>query len=353
MKRERTPSLERKKPINSTKDGLSQLQDTSPESKDHALSIKKPKIGPATDSDESMHKTLVDSVKEIMFDTVCKGCGLCMDLDVVHCVACNVNLPFWQLCLISCGHCYCGLCFDLYIKTRSKTSLRCPMTCCKEATGPEPVQNTNTDKPCLNMLYSSQNAIGADAFRCGWAGCSLGIEALNITGKKATCSLCHRNTCTQCSQAVASGQVVTHACGLDPARTFHLGSDRKEGWRSCPFCWEIVDYNERSYNILWVSLHVVIVCLWLTKTSCRCGQSFCYHCGLPNKLCKGCEASRRAVTPKKEEPRESPQATPRFAQQTVPNGNNPAPCSTKPSKLSIEDCDHDEFYQKDTYNGYC
>lgn len=75
MKRERTPSLERKKPINSTKDGLSQLQDTSPESKDHALSIKKPKIGPATDSDESMHKTLVDSVKEIMFDTVCKAAG--------------------------------------------------------------------------------------------------------------------------------------------------------------------------------------------------------------------------------------------------------------------------------------
>lgn len=162
-----------------------------------------------------------------------------------------------------CAHEYCGDClvhlFELALEDDNLFPPRCcrhniPLDMSREFIGPDLAGRFLAKK--LEMETPNRTY-------CHDRQCARFIPPQFVRIDVGTCVSCAKKTCVLCKAASHPRD-----CPNDPRTKLLLDLAKKQGWRQCNNCKQMV---ELSYGCL----HMV----------CRCGAAFCYRCGLKWKSC--------------------------------------------------------------------
>ncbi|XP_077230540.1 E3 ubiquitin-protein ligase RSL1-like [Tasmannia lanceolata] len=186
-----------------------------------------------------------------------------------------------------CSHVFCSDCMSKYVASKIQDNtarIQCPDLRCNWVLEPEfcrSILPQEVFERWGNVLCESL-IIGSMKFYCPYKDCSallLDERGGRVVINESECPHCRRLFCAQC--------MVSWHSGIGCAEFQKLGKDERERedimlmdlakknhWQRCPKC---RFYVERSDGCLFMK--------------CRCGFSFCYHCGaqLKDHYCRNCK----------------------------------------------------------------
>nr|XP_007135375.1 hypothetical protein PHAVU_010G124200g [Phaseolus vulgaris]ESW07369.1 hypothetical protein PHAVU_010G124200g [Phaseolus vulgaris] len=232
---------------------------------------------------EALHSSTTSSarvVKEVLHvDLEAKGkqketgetshtltyCGICMDAKRGEEMFRNQN----------CSHLYCEDCSGKHVAAKVQENVltvKCPEPKCKgviesqncRSIIPKEVLDRWEDALCENVVNASQK------FYCPFKDCSAMMICDSGDSEKAVttseCPHCNRLFCAQCKVPWHSGanckEFQIHLDGeREDQRVMELAKSKR--WKRCPKC----NFYVEKIN-------------GCTHISCRCGNEFCYACGM-------------------------------------------------------------------------
>lgn len=119
-----------------------------------------------------------------------------------ECVCCLVDIAFFNLARVPCGHEYCRECLVMLFQNPWTT----PPRCCNINITLKPIGMFADFDQAVNTLRKSWTTETLNRMTyCANRPCSTFIHAENITGTDAKCTRCSSHTCTLCKGEAHSG----------------------------------------------------------------------------------------------------------------------------------------------------
>ncbi|KAL8926218.1 MAG: hypothetical protein Q9208_003121 [Pyrenodesmia sp. 3 TL-2023] len=163
------------------------------------------------------------------------------------CYSCEEEL-LSEILPVPCGHFYCHECLAHLFRSAMTLESLFPPQCCEQHIPLEDVKHYLNDGFTEAFEARAEELSVPNRVYCFWKMCSAFISPKNISGDKASCSVCSRVTCTICKAGAHEED-----CPEDPAVTALMATAAAEGYKRC--------------------------------YSCRCGAQFCYECEARWKTC--------------------------------------------------------------------
>jgi hypothetical protein len=190
-------------------------------------------VGPHdTDAIVSLLESL--AITKIEHSTTASGRNL------VHCVACEEQLPVRDLILASCGHCYCGSCISIMFNAAILDESCYPPKCC--ANIPIPIEHAKRFlDPEFGSLFEAKGVEFDTVKRtyCSDPQCSKFIPPSYYQGDTTLCSSCWQRTCVVCKAPAHDGDC---PADLELAALVKLAEEMQ--WQRCYGCLSIVQRHD-------------------------------------------------------------------------------------------------------------
>jgi len=204
---------------------------------------------------------------EEMTDTQLARAILPPPLRTDTCTACGDSLEMDKAWQAPCKHWHCFDCLGTLVQACMDDETLYPPRCCDALPRQEIKELLPRDlATSFEQKAAEFDTPAGERLYCAQPACSNFLGSTTIFSSRATCSLCHSNTCTNCRAAFHAGP-----CPLKPSeaeqQTLQLAHE--QGWQSCRQCKQIVDLIPGGCNHM----------------TCRCGHQFCYVCGARWKTC--------------------------------------------------------------------
>lgn len=162
---------------------------------------------------------------------------------LVHCVACEEQLPAKNLTIAPCGHCYCGPCTSIMFNTAVTDESCYPPRCCTNI--PIPIEHVKRFLDAdFEILFEEKGVEFAtiDRTYCSNPECSTFIPPAQIEEDEeveASCSRCWSRTCVTCKAPAHGGDCPTDS---ELAATLELAEEMR--WQRCYKCLRIVERQD-------------------------------------------------------------------------------------------------------------
>ncbi|KAI0843607.1 hypothetical protein F5Y06DRAFT_7470 [Hypoxylon sp. FL0890] len=160
------------------------------------------------------------------------------------CASCKESKNVSDLIIAPCGHPYCRQCLRELFENAVSNEASFPARCCHQRIHLEPnIQYLEEDLVrqyrAKAVEYSSVQRIYCHQLRC-----SAFIPPEDRTNNDALCRACQSHTCTLCK-----GPAHTGACPRNYALERVLAVAQENGWRRCPGCQTLIEWNTGCYHM--------------------------------------------------------------------------------------------------------
>ncbi|EFW98492.1 ibr finger domain containing protein [Grosmannia clavigera kw1407] len=164
------------------------------------------------------------------------------------CVSCTDDINVDAI-PVSCGHRYCLGCLQRLFELATSDVSQFPPQCCGQAITLDSKTRTALGPEIINRyLEKKLESETPNRTYCHEPQCQTFIppaagndEQLGV----ATCSVCHRKTCTRCKKPAHGNS----ACPTDRADEQVLTIAQEEHWQRCPSCRRIIERNQGCNEI--------------------------------------------------------------------------------------------------------
>jgi len=157
------------------------------------------------------------------------------------CISCLEHLLFEDVQAGPCEHYYCIKCLEEIVRVRLEdTGFRLPQ-CCRSEFGWDDIRGVINSKLAAEFDQKKQDFETTTPTYCTDQPCSgssalIGARHVSVTDATAICPICRKVICTKCKQDNHSG-----ACAPDATLAEVLELAKKEGWKECPRCGEMIE----------------------------------------------------------------------------------------------------------------
>lgn len=156
--------------------------------------------------------------------------------DMIRCVACSDEAPWFDTVAAPCGDVYCAECLSTLFETSITDESLYPPRCCRQTIP------FNRAKEFLNarviecFTAKREELDTKNRIYCHAPSCSTFIPPSAIANDVGTCPSCARTTCTMCKAAQHYGD-----CPEDGALQDLINTANAEGWQRCYVCARMVE----------------------------------------------------------------------------------------------------------------
>lgn len=173
------------------------------------------------------------------------------------CTACDTARAFSDIFQAPCGHHYCQECLHTLFELSTTDETLFPPRCCRQQISLTSVKLYLNSKLIHAFEQKSIEFRTSDRTYCSQPACSSFIASDNITGERATCTVCGTSTCTICKCNSHNGD-----CPEDIATQQVLETAREQGWQRCYNCRRLVELDVGCNHMMYV-----LILIWLFKRS--------------------------------------------------------------------------------------
>lgn len=199
------------------------------------------------------------------------------------CHICHEQAPADCLFTLPCKHTYCPDCLVHLFTTSTRSLSVFPPTCCGKEVYPHAYRSELPDTVLTSYLRLSRSKQDNQVIPCATPTCNKQrIDTLHNHDDWALCETCLALTCTRCgklesahpdpepfsqgntrSDSTAPSNIVIRICppATPDADLQDLATTQE--WQTCPRCKSLVERIDGC-----------------AEMHCRCGQTFCYTCGM-------------------------------------------------------------------------
>jgi hypothetical protein len=157
---------------------------------------------------------------------------------LINCVVCTLSFLPSQAITLQCGDIWCGGCMSQRYEEATVNEGAWPVKCCRTEIPMESARSLLSLD--LRIRFAMKAVEWSDNNRtyCHEPSCSTYLPHCSITDRRAPCSACHRQTCTECKgpyhiEPPCPEDITTDDLLADVARENH--------WPQCPGCKRYVE----------------------------------------------------------------------------------------------------------------
>lgn len=199
-----------------------------------------------------------------------------------QCVACQERKHTFDVLEAPCHHIYCRDCVSDLFQTSTTDESLFPPRCCRQNIPLTLASDFLTSQFMDRFEEKEIEFTTLDRTYCAQSTCSAFIPSHRIDGDRASCPMCHQDTCTICK-----GLSHDEDCPNDRALQNLLATAAEAGWRRCYACRRFVELEQGCNHMTYdqVAIESLSKVLANQRPSCLCRAEFCYVCGERWKTC--------------------------------------------------------------------
>ncbi|KAA6409835.1 MAG: IBR finger domain [Lasallia pustulata] len=171
-----------------------------------------------------------------------------------QCVACQERKHTFDVLEAPCHHIYCRDCVSDLFQTSTTDESLFPPRCCRQNIPLTLASDFLTSQFMDRFEEKEIEFTTLDRTYCAQSTCSAFIPSHRIDGDRASCPMCHQDTCTICK-----GLSHDEDCPNDRALQNLLATAAEAGWRRCYACRRFVELEQGCNHM-----------------TCLCRAEFCY-----------------------------------------------------------------------------
>ncbi|CZT24544.1 uncharacterized protein RCC_10269 [Ramularia collo-cygni] len=180
------------------------------------------------------------------------------------CEACGDRFTDEESVQTPCLHHYCNECLEELFLLSMRDRTLYPPRCCRQPIPWEEVRDVVSEEFKVSFEEKREELDDPSPMYCHDKRCSKYVKPDARDTTSATCSNCHRMTCTLCKQ-----EIHWSACPEDEEVKKMREYAKKEGNQECTRCHQLVE-----------------LALGCNHITCLCKHEFCYGCGIEWKHCE-------------------------------------------------------------------
>jgi hypothetical protein len=189
----------------------------------------------ADDEENTAQATLTSNINALRLD------------EAVDCDVCTTSFPPSQTITLQCGDTWCRNCITRRYQEATVNEGVWPVTCCRTEIPTDNVRHLLPLDLCTNFASKSIEWSDDDRIYCHEPSCSSYIPHSTTTERLAPCSICRRETCSECKGPYHAQQ----PCLEDPTNDDLLAQTARENrWPKCPGCSRYVEITHGCNHMM-------------------------------------------------------------------------------------------------------